>query len=203
MVTFTGVLRAAKPTVAVAACVLFTAATAFAASPKHQPNPQVVMTVEHRGAITIELFPKAAPATVAHFLDLVHRKFYDGILFHRVVPEFVAQAGDPATKGANGVELSKAGPGADTRFGNGGSGHNVKLEASLPHDRGTLGLARTPDPNTGDSQFFFNLVPNHSLDNAYCVFGKVTKGLSVMDAIKQGDKIVSVRQVSGSAREKR
>jgi cyclophilin family peptidyl-prolyl cis-trans isomerase len=166
-------------------------------TPARSANPRVVMVVANRGAITIELLPKAAPKTVAHFLDLVHRKFYDGILFHRVMPGFVAQAGDPKTRGVDSAKIAGLDPN-NSGYGSGGSGKTVPLEAKAPHDRGTLGLARSNDPNSGDSQFFLNLVPNHSLDDNYCVFGKVAdaKGLAVMDRIRMGDKIVSIRVAS-------
>lgn len=164
-------------------------------------NPRVSMEIEKRGTIIVELLPKAAPKTVAHFLDLVHQKFYDGILFHRVIPGFVAQAGDPKSKKVDGTKianLSDQDAAMQFHLGDGGSGKTVPLEATAPHDRGTLGLARSSDPNTGDSQFFFNLVPNHRLDNGYCVFGKVVKGQDVMDKIHQGDRIKSIRVVSSN-----
>lgn len=166
--------------------------TVSAAGKPKAGNPKVEMTIADKGAMVIELYPKAAPKTVAHFLDLVHKHFYDGILFHRVIPGFVAQAGDPKSKTVKGADIANV-PAEQTGLGDGGSGTNVPLEVKLSHDRGTLGLARASDPNSGDSQFFFNLVPNHRLDTGYCVFGKVTKGLNVMDEIKQGDKIATVR----------
>lgn len=170
-----------------------------------QTNPRVDMVIEKRGTLTIELQPKAAPKTVAHFLKLVDKKFYDGILFHRVVPGFVAQAGDPGSKKYKPSDLSALSPeeiGEKYQLGGGGSGGNVPLEAKLPHDRGTLGLARSSDPDSGDSQFFFNLVPNHSLDSGYCVFGKIVKGENVMDKIQNGDRIKSVRVVKAKAKKK-
>jgi cyclophilin family peptidyl-prolyl cis-trans isomerase len=163
-----------------------------------QSNPRVEMEIEKKGKITIELLPESAPKTVAHFRKLVEKKFYDGILYHRVVPGFVAQAGDPTSKKHKPSDLaglSSEEVGAKFKLGMGGSGKTVPLEANIPHDRGTLGLARSSDPNSGDSQFFLNLVPNHSLDGQYCVFGKITKGLDVMDKIAIGDRIKSVREI--------
>lgn len=165
-----------------------------------RPNPQLTMVIAKRGAIVIELFPNAAPKTVTHIIDLVNRKFYDGLLFHRVIPEFVAQTGDPKSKHIDGAKLhglsdilvaQKFGLGA------GGSGKKVPLEPKLPHERGTLGLARSQDIDSGDSQFFFNLKANHNLDAAYCVFGKVIKGIEVMDKIQLGDQITSFRVSRG------
>lgn len=163
-----------------------------------QSKPRVEMEIEKKGKITIELLPESAPKTVAHFRKLVEKKFYDGILYHRVVPGFVAQAGDPNSKKHKPSDLaglSSEEVGAKFNLGVGGSGKNVPLEANLPHDRGTLGLARSQNPDSGDSQFFLNLVPNHNLDGQYCVFGKVTKGLDVMDKIAIGDRIKSVREI--------
>lgn len=168
----------------------------FAQKAAKEGNPTVTMVVAKRGTLTIELLPKSAPKTVAHFLDLVNKKFYDGILFHRYEPGFVVQAGDPKSKEVDGAKIADIpSEQASQQFnlGMGGSGKTVPLEAGLPHTRGTLGLARSQAPDSGDSQFFFNLKDNHSLDEGYCVFGKVTKGLDVMDKIRQGDKITSIR----------
>jgi cyclophilin family peptidyl-prolyl cis-trans isomerase len=82
-------------------------------------------------------------------------------------------------------------------LGNGGSGKTVPLEPKLAHERGTVALARSADIDSGDSQFFFNLKANHLLDSQYCVFGRVTKGLDVMDKIELGDRITSLRVTSG------
>ena len=165
-------------------------------------NPRVEMVIEmpekKTGTILIELLPKDAPKTVAHFLSLVGKKFYDGILFHRYVEGFVTQGGDPKSKGVDGAKLRNLTGeevGQQYQLGMGGSGATVPLEVSAAHDRGTVGLARSQAPDSGDSQFFFNLKPNHFLDKDYCVFGKVLKGLDIMDNLRQGDKIVSVRVV--------
>ncbi|HZT43165.1 MAG TPA: peptidylprolyl isomerase [Chthonomonadaceae bacterium] len=193
---------------ALALCGLLAAAQASlalgppASSPK-TANPRVSMVIEHRGTIILELFPKAAPKTVDHFLSLVRRHFYDGVLFHRVIPGFMAQTGDPASKKVDGAKIADIPwqeAGEKYHLGEGGSGQTVPLEATLPHDRGTLGLARASDPNSGDSQFFLNFVPNHRLDNQYTVFGKIVKGLDVLDKIHQGDRIKTMRVLpSGSS----
>lgn len=166
-------------------------------------NPVVELTVAKRGKITIELDQKAAPKTVAHFLELVNRKFYNGILFHRVRPKFMAQAGDPITKKTDPATLvgkSDEELGA-MNIGGGGSGpngtsKNIPFETNdLTHETGTLGMARSQERDSADSQFFINLVPNHRLDGDYCVFGKVTKGQDVVQKIQQGDKITSIVQI--------
>jgi cyclophilin family peptidyl-prolyl cis-trans isomerase len=161
------------------------------------------MVIEKRGTVVIELYPKDAPKTVTHFLDLVNKKFYDGILFHRVVKSgiYVAQAGDPKSKTVNGAllaDIPSEEVGQKYGLGAGGSGKTVPLEARRPHDRGTLGLARSQDPNSGDSQFYFNLEANHQLDGEYCVFGKVVKGMEALGKIRQGDRIKSVRVVGAA-----
>ncbi len=165
-----------------------------------KPNPHLMMVIAKRGTIELELLPQAAPKTVAHIVSLVNRKFYDGTLFHRVIKEFMAQAGDPKTRGMDGSLLH----GLPDRqvaerygIGDGGSGKRVPLEPHLPHERGTIVLARSNQVDSGDSQFFFNLKANHTLDQSYCVFGKILKGVDVMDKIEQGDRIVSMRITKG------
>lgn len=156
-----------------------------------QGKPKAISTqlvIESRGTISIDLYPQSAPKTVAHMVDLLKKKFYDGILVHRVVPGFVVQAGDPGTK-KGGINA----PG----IGSGGSGQNVPFESnSLTNDPGTMAMALSaPRSATGDSQWFINLEPNHQLDGDYCVFGKVTKGMDVVRRVKAGDKITSFKVV--------
>jgi len=159
------------------------------------PNPVVEMTIEKRGKITIELYPEEAPKTVAHFLELIKKKFYDGIRVHRVEPDFVVQAGDPQTR-TKGVDA----PG----IGTGGSGKNIPFEGNRrTHETGTVAMALSaPKSDTGDSQFFINLKPNHFLDGSYCVFGKVTKGMDVVKKIEKGDRIVRIVQVKPPKKKK-
>lgn len=147
-------------------------------------NPVIEMTVANRGKVTMELFPKDAPKTVAHILKLVNKKFYDGIKVHRVEPGFVVQAGDPTQRSE---------PFGDAKLRD----ENIPFETNkLTHEEGTLGIALTaPKSDTGTSQFFINLAPNHHLDGNYCVFGKVIKGMDVVKKIQRGDKIVKVVQV--------
>lgn len=165
-----------------------------------KPNPQLTMVIAKRGTIVIELYPNAAPKTVAHVVALVNKGFYDRQLFHRVIKEFVAQTGDPKSKNVDGAKLrglSDIQVSQKFALGNGGSGKTVPLEPKLSHERGTVGLARSQDIDSGDSQFFFNLKTNHNLDSGYCVFGKVIKGLDVMDKIELGDRITSLRVTKG------
>ncbi len=166
-------------------------------------NPSVVMTIEvaatkKQEKITIELYAKDAPETVKHFQNLASENFYNGILFHRYVNGFVIQGGDPKSKKVKGSDIADITPeevNSKFNLGDGGSGTTVPLEAKASHVRGTIGLARSQDPHSGDSQFFFNLNDNLRLDSGYCSFGKITKGIEIMDKLRQGDKIISVKPV--------
>ncbi|MCH8274610.1 MAG: peptidylprolyl isomerase [Armatimonadetes bacterium] len=157
------------------------------------PNPRVLVTVEGRGTFTIELFPNEAPKTVAHFLGLVRRKFYDGVRFHRIenVPKpFIMEAGDPLTKTL---------PLNDARIGTGGSGKKVPFEKnSVRFLNGTVGLSRdVRDKDSGDSRFFICTGDQPFLDGKYVAFGRVVKGLALLPKIKLGDRITSIREVRG------
>jgi peptidyl-prolyl cis-trans isomerase B (cyclophilin B) len=142
-----------------------------------------------KGTITFKFFPKDAPNTVATFIELADKKFYDGTTWHRVVPGFVIQGGDP---------LSKTLPAGDPQLGSGGPGFRLKAEFSQQkHLEGTVALARAQDNDSGGSQFYICLAPQPSLDGQYTVFGQVVSGLDVVHKIAQGDKIESVRIESG------
>jgi cyclophilin family peptidyl-prolyl cis-trans isomerase len=144
---------------------------------------RATLVVEGRGTMTLELYPKAAPQTVAHFVALAKQGFYNGIKFHRVEPGFVVQGGDPETRDISKEEFSAH------NVGTHGSGKSVPLEAQLPHVPNSIGLARSNDPGSGDSQFYINLKDNASLDGNYCVFGRVIEGTDVPARIQIGDKI--------------
>jgi peptidylprolyl isomerase len=121
------------------------------------------------GRVVIQLRPDLAPNHVARIKELVRQKFYDGLSFHRVIPGFMAQTGDPLGDGT------------------GGSGKKIKAEFSkAPHVRGTVSMARSSSPDSGDSQFFicFDTAPH--LDGQYTIWGQVTSGMEHVDAIKAG-----------------
>jgi peptidylprolyl isomerase len=124
------------------------------------------------GRVVIQLRPDLAPATCAQIKQLVRRHFYDGIVFHRVIAGFMAQTGDPTGTGTGGSDLS-----------------DLKAEFSQTAHfvRGTLGMARTSDPNSANSQFFIMFAPAPSLDGQYTIFGEVTSGMEYVDQIKKGD----------------
>ena len=132
-----------------------------------------------RGEIVCDLFTKDAPATVNNFVFLAREKFYDGTIFHRVIPDFMIQGGDP------------------TGTGRGGPGYRFEDECkSNPnkHKVGTLSMANA-GPNTNGSQFFVTHVATPWLDGKHTVFGQVTKGQDVVDKVQQGDKLESVTVV--------
>jgi peptidyl-prolyl cis-trans isomerase B (cyclophilin B) len=129
-----------------------------------------------RGTIELELFPAYAPRTVNNFVFLVNEGFYDGLSFHRVIANFMIQGGDPTGSGAGG-------PGyrfEDETFGN-----------PLKHESKVISMANA-GPNTNGSQFFITHAPQPHLNGRHTVFGKVTSGADVVDAIRQGDKMIKV-----------
>lgn len=132
-----------------------------------------------KGDIVIELFENEAPNSVANFVNLVEKKFYDGIAFHRVLPGFMAQGGDPLTKDAD--------PRND---GTGGPGYSIKCECASPkarmHFRGSLSMAHAGQ-DTGGSQFFLTFVPTTGLDGKHTVFGRVIEGFDVLDKLQRVD----------------
>ena len=123
------------------------------------------------GRVVIEMRPDLAPNHVKRIKELVRQHFYDGVVFHRVIEDFMAQTGDP------------------TGTGSGGSGQKINAEFSKePHVRGILSMARPGDVNGADSQFFIVLADSNYLDGQYTVWGKVTQGMEFVDKIKKGDK---------------
>ena len=143
----------------------------------------IVILKLKNGDVEIELFKDVAPNHVERFLTLANEKKYDGVVFHRVIDGFMAQTGDVEFGNSNlqGYDLSRAGTGSS-------SYPDLKSEFSdLPHDRGTLSMARSSDPNSANSQFFICFKPSSFLDRQYTVFGKVIKGMEYVDLIKRGE----------------
>ena len=127
------------------------------------------------GEIELEFFPDKAPGHVKNFVDLAKKGFYDGSTFHRVIPGFMIQGGDPNTKDPKAPR---------ERHGTGGPGHSVKAEFNeTPHKRGVLSMARSGDPNSAGSQFFICVADSGFLDRQYTAFGKVVVGIDVADQI--------------------
>ena len=126
------------------------------------------------GDIEFQLLPELAPETVRNFVTLAQSEFYNGTLFHRVIPGFMIQGGDPNTKK----------PELRSQWGMGGPGHNVKAEFSSRSPlRGIVSMARAADPDSAGSQFFIVTTDSTFLDNEYTVFGEVTQGMDVADKI--------------------
>lgn len=138
-------------------------------------NPVVTITLENDKKIVVELDPKVAPNTVANFVSLVQDGFYDGLIFHRVIPDFMIQGGDASINGIGGPNNSIKGEFSSNGF-----------ENNLLHERGVISMARTQDVDSAASQFFIMVADTPSLDGEYASFGKVIEG---MDAV---DEIVSV-----------
>jgi len=139
-------------------------------------NPIITIEMENGGIIRAELYPEIAPVTVKNFVTLTQKGFYDGLIFHRVIPGFMIQGGDP------------------TGTGMGGPGHTIKGEFrmngvvnNLRHTRGVLSMARSMMPNSAGSQFFIMHKTSPHLDGQYAAFGRVIEGMDVVD------KIASVR----------
>jgi peptidyl-prolyl cis-trans isomerase B (cyclophilin B) len=135
-----------------------------------------VKLVTNRGTIELELYPQHAPNTVNNFVFLAGQGYYDGVKFHRVIADFMIQSGDP------------------TGTGRGGPGYKFADELKdnpLKHERGVISMANA-GPNTNGSQFFITHLPTPHLNGRHTVFGKVTSGQDVVDAIRQGDTIVKV-----------
>ena len=134
-----------------------------------------VITLEKGGEIRLEFYPEEAPKTVENFVTLAKKGFYNGLNFHRVVPDFVVQGGCPKGNGT------------------GGPGYQIKAEFNKQkHVRGTLAMARSQDPDSAGSQFYICYGPTPHLDGNYTVFGRVVSGMEHVDRIKQGDKMTSV-----------
>src|SRR5512143_2017288 len=150
--------------------------------------PKTATFETNKGTIVAELYEKDAPLTVANFEKLANDKFYDGVKFHRVIPDFVVQGGDP---------LSRDLPAGDPRIGTGGPGYKIKCETAgnpRKHEVGALSMAHA-GKDTGGSQFF--MVPSEDntrhLNGVHTVFGKITTGLDVMKKIERNDVMNSVR----------
>jgi peptidylprolyl isomerase len=159
------------------------AGSAGVAAQSADPDNTIIMTLKDDCKVTIALRPDLAPKHVAQIKALTAEKFYDGIIFHRVIDGFMAQTGDPTGTGMGGSKL----PDIPAEF------------SSEPFKRGTLGMARSQDPNSANSQFFIMFAEGDFLNGQYTVFGEVTEGMNCVDAITGGeppanpDKIVSMK----------
>lgn len=133
-------------------------------------NPHAVITMVGGAVVVVELEKEFAPNTVENFIRLAEQKFYDGTVFHRVIPDFMAQGGSPDGLGADG-------PGWTI---------DLEIHPSLRHVRGSVSMARKPNPNSAGSQFYICYGPKAALDDQYAVFGKVVSGMDAVDGFKYG-----------------
>jgi peptidyl-prolyl cis-trans isomerase B (cyclophilin B) len=134
-----------------------------------------VITLDKGGEVRFEFFPEDAPKTVENFVTLAKKGFYNGLAFHRVVPGFVVQGGDPKGNGT------------------GGPGYTIKAEFSeRKHLRGSVAMARSAHPDSAGSQFYITFGPQPHLDRNYTVFGQVVTGMDLVDGIRQGDRMKTV-----------
>jgi peptidyl-prolyl cis-trans isomerase B (cyclophilin B) len=151
----------------------------WSTSPAMQIDPKKTYTVTMetiRGPIVLELYPEHAPKTVNNFVFLIKEGYYDGVSFHRVISDFVIQGGDP------------------TGTGRGGPGYQFEDEVKgnpLKHETGVISMANS-GPNTNGSQFFITHSPQPHLNGKHTVFGKVTSSMDVVNAVRQGDKMIKV-----------
>ena len=149
--------------------------TDYAADVKEKPV--VTITMENDEKIVIELDPSTAPNTVANFISLVEVGYYDGLIFHRVIPDFMIQGGDPNGNGSGGPDYTIAGEFSSNGF-----------ENNLKHERGVISMARAQDPDSAGSQFFIMVAEAPHLDGEYAAFGKVIEGMETVDAIVAVEK---------------
>lgn len=146
--------------------------TSSAYSVDSKELPMVTLTMENDEEIHIELYPSIAPNTVANFISLAEDGFYNGLIFHRVIPDFMIQGGDPEGMGTGGPGYSIAGEFSANGF-----------ENELKHERGVISMARSQSPDSAGSQFFIMVAESQQLDGQYAAFGKVLTGMETVDSI--------------------
>ena len=171
--------------------ILFVSLILLAGCGENTQNPIVTMEIEDYSTITIELYPDMAPNTVANFVNLIEEGFYDGLTFHRSVPGFVLQGGDPNGDGTGGPGYTIKG-----EFSSNGYTQNT-----LSHTRGVISMARSRDNDSAGSQFFIVLDDSatYSLDGLYAGFGRVTEGMDIIDEIVANEEIAD--DVTGALEE--
>jgi peptidyl-prolyl cis-trans isomerase B (cyclophilin B) len=150
--------------------------TLFSCNITSSGKERISVIETNKGTFKFKLYEDKAPISTKNFIDLAEKGFYNGLIFHRYVPGFVIQGGDP------------------TGTGTGGSGKTIPLEvnSSLKHELGAVGMARSQDPNSATSQFYVTLDATPNLDGSYAVFGKVIEGMDIVKKLRQGDKMLKV-----------
>ncbi len=164
-------------------------------TPEYKPTGDEVAIIEtSKGTIKVQLHGQDAPIHVGNFVELANKGFYDGLKFHRYVPGFVIQGGCPNTRNYTSEQVASGMPGAG--FGTGNPGYSIHEEYTTnPHNEhkdGTLAMARSANPNSAGSQFYFCLGPQPFLDSDYTVFGDTIDGIEVERELRAGDEIKSV-----------
>lgn len=166
-------------------------------TPAYKPNGREVAVIKtSQGTIRVALAGEDAPIHVGNFVELAQNGFYDNLKFHRYVPDFVIQGGDPNTRDLDSEQVKAAEGNPFAGLGTGGPGYTIKQEYTTnpnnQHLDGTLAMARSQDPDSAGSQFYFCLGPQPFLDSGYTVFGQTTDGLDVIKNLRVGDVIESV-----------
>ena len=166
-------------------------------TPAYQPTGDEIAVVNtSQGTIRVQLAGKDAPIHVGNFVELAQKGYYDGLKFHRYVPGFVIQGGCPYTSDMSSAAVARGERGPQGRPGTGGPGYHIKGEwrtnPNNVHEDGALAMARSQDPDSAGSQFYFCLGPQYGLDFNYTVFGQTIEGFDVIGKLRAGDVIESI-----------
>ena len=167
-------------------------------TPEYQPTGEEIAVINtSKGTIRVQLAGADAPIHVGNFVELAQKGFYDGLKFHRYVPGFVIQGGCPNTREATPEQVAAGRAAGFAPFGTGNPGYSIKEEFTTnpnnKHLDGTLAMARSQNPNSAGSQFYFCLGPQPMLDDGYTVFGDTIEGKDVIGELRAGDEIVSIK----------
>ena len=167
-------------------------------TPEYQPTGEEIAVFKtSKGTIRVQLAGKDAPIHVGNFVELARKGYYDNLKFHRYVPGFVIQGGCPNTREMTPEQVARGEAGPFGHPGTGGPGYRIRQEFTTnphnSHEDGALAMARSSDPNSAGSQFYFCLGPQHGLDSGYTVFGRTVEGMDVIAALRAGDVIDSIR----------
>ena len=172
-------------------------------TPEYKPNGnEIAVLTTSKGTIRVQLAGNDAPIHVGNFVELSQKGYYDGLKFHRYVPGFVIQGGCPNTRDLSPEDVAKSAGNPYAGLGTGGPGYSIKEEYSTnphnSHEDGALAMARSQNPNSAGSQFYFCLGPQHGLDSGYTVFGVTVDGLDTVSALRQNDVIhtITIEHVS-------
>ena len=166
-------------------------------TPEYQPTgDEVAVITTSKGTIRVKLAGADAPIHVGNFVELARKGFYDNVKFHRYVPGFVIQGGDPQTRELSSADVAQKASSPYSGLGTGGPGYSIKEEFSTnphnSHDDGALAMARSQNPDSAGSQFYLCLGDQHFLDPNYTVFGQTVEGKEVIGQLRAGDVIERV-----------